>query len=280
MDRNSVLIEADELLTKSDDKNMRIFDTTLLFFGGAGQTAYQQYQQAHIPGAAFFDHEKFSDSNSNYMLAIPPATELEKPIGELGINADSQVIVYACGVLPAATRAWWVLRYAGHNNVRILNGGLAAWQKAGGKVEQGVQNYAPTTFQARPRPAMFVNKEDVLAAMQADNVCTVNVLMRESYNAEHITGSICVPCLDLMTQAWDSFLPDEILANRLNELAHNQHIITYCGGGIAATVNAVAHLMIGHENVAVYDGSMYEWTAEGLPTEGKAIGEWEIWRQK
>ncbi len=284
MNRNRVLIEADELLNKLDDENLRIFDATLLFFGGAGLTADQQYQQAHIPGAAFFDHEKFSDPDSNYMLAILPATQLAKPIGELGINENSQVIVYACGVLPAATRAWWILRYAGHNNVRILNGGLAAWKKAGGKVEQGAQHYSPTIFKAHPRPEMFANKEEVLAATQDPNVRVVNVLMQASYDAEHIAGSSCLSCLDLMQgnlmQGLDAFLPDEQLAKRLEELARYRRIITYCGGGIAATVNAVAHFIVGHENVAVYDGSLYEWTAEGLPTEGAAIGEWEIWRQK
>jgi thiosulfate/3-mercaptopyruvate sulfurtransferase len=131
---------------------------------------------------------------------------------------------------------------------------------------------------------MFANKDEVLAAVNDANVRTVNVLMPISYDAEHITGSICVSCLDLMqgdlVRGVDAFLPDDKLANRLQELARYQRIITYCGGGIAATVNAVAHLIVGHENVAVYDGSMYEWTAEELPTEGAAKGEWEIWRQK
>jgi len=284
MNRDSVLIEADQLLKKLDDKNLRIFDATLMFFGGAGLTAYQQYQQAHIPGAAFFDHEKFSDPNSNHMLAILPATELAKPIGDLGIAEASQVIVYACGVIPAATRAWWILRYAGHNNVRILNGGLAAWKQAGGKIEQGAHHYSPTIFKARPRPEMFANKEEVLAAMNDKTVAIVNTLLPESYAAEHIVGSICVSCLDLLQgdlrRGIDAFVPDDQIAPRLNELAHYKRIITYCGGGIAATVNAVAHFMVGHENVAVYDGSLYEWIAEELPTEGTAIGEWEIWRQK
>jgi thiosulfate/3-mercaptopyruvate sulfurtransferase len=165
MNRATILIEADELQTKLDDKNIRIYDATLQFFGGSGQTPYHQYQQGHIPGAACFDHEKFADADSNYMLAILPISAMAKPVGELGIGEDSQVVVYACGMLPAATRAWWVLRYAGHNNVRILNGGLAGWKKAGGKIEQGARQYPPTVFNARPRPEMFANKAEVLAAM-------------------------------------------------------------------------------------------------------------------
>ena len=62
-----------------------------------------------------------------------------------------------------------------------------------------------------------------------------------------------------------SFLPADQLVSRLKEEAGHKRVITYCGGGIAATVNAMAHLMVGNKNVAVYDGSMDEWAGEGLP---------------
>jgi thiosulfate/3-mercaptopyruvate sulfurtransferase len=101
----------------------------------------------------------------------------------------------------------------------------------------------------------------------------------ESYEAAHIVGSSCLPCMDLM-QEMVAFLPDDELALRLQEKAQYKRIITYCGGGIAATVNAMAHLMVGHENVVVYDGSMSEWVGERLPTEGTAVEKWETWRQK
>jgi 3-mercaptopyruvate sulfurtransferase SseA len=82
--------------------------------------------------------------------------------------------------------------------------------------------------------------------------------------------------MDLM-QGLDYLLPDEQLASRLAEVSDHKRIITYCGGGIAAAVNAVAHLITGQENVAVYDGSMFEWLGEGLPIVGN--GRWEIWMQ-
>ena len=136
MNRESMLIEADELLTKLDDPNIRIYDATILFFRKESEpTAYEQYLQGHIPGAAFFDHQSFSDSSSDYMYMVLPEAELAGQIGNIGIAEDSEVVFYTTGMLPCATRAWWLLRYAGHNNVRVLNGGLAAWEKAGGKVE-------------------------------------------------------------------------------------------------------------------------------------------------
>jgi thiosulfate/3-mercaptopyruvate sulfurtransferase len=268
MERAELLIEADELLKKLGDENIRIFDASV---------ADSMYRQKHIPGAAYFDHDRFSDPDSPYLSTILPETRLAEQIGNAGISNDSEVILYACGMLPYAIRAWWVLQYAGHENVRVLNGGLSAWEKAGGPVEQETRHYEPARFQARFNPAMFASKEEILASMENDDVATVDVLPLESYEASHIVGSTCLSCMDLM-QDLEYLVPDEELAARLREISKHKRIITYCGGGIAAAVNAAAHLITGHENVAVYDGSLDEWLGEGLPVHG--TGNWEIWLQK
>ena len=265
MNRNKMLIEADDLLAKVDEPNIRIYDATILFFREESDpTAYEQYLTGHIPGAAFFDHQVFSDAGSNYMYMVAPEAELAKQIGNIGISEESEVVFYAADLLPCATRAWWVLRYAGHNNVRVLNGGLAAWKEAGGQLEQGLRQYEPATFECHLRPNMFAGKDEVLAAMENGQVCTVNTLTRESYEEAHITGSSLLPCMDLMHDMAAFVAHDEIAA-RLRAEAQHDRVITYCGGGIAATVNAMAHLMAGNENVTVYDGSMSEWVGEGLP---------------
>ena len=117
MNRSDVLIEADELLAKLGNKNIRIYDASIVD---------DMYQQGHIPGAAFFDHEKFSDPDKTYEYMLLPEDKFATQIGNIGISNDTEVIVYACGMLPYAARAWWVLRYAGHRNVRVLNGGLSS----------------------------------------------------------------------------------------------------------------------------------------------------------
>lgn len=268
MERADLLIEAEELLKKLGDENIRIFDASV---------ADTMYRQSHIPGAAFFDHDRFSDPDSRYLCTILPETRLAEQIGNAGISSDSEVILYACGMLPYAIRAWWVLRYAGHKRVRVLNGGLSAWEKAGGLVEQETRHYKPSRFEACFNPWMFASKEEILASMEDSDVATVNVLPLESYEASHIVGSSCSSCMDLM-QGFDYLLPDHELAARLSDVSKHERIITYCGGGIAAAVNAAAHLITGHENAAVYDGSMDEWLGEGLPVNG--TGNWEIWLQK
>jgi thiosulfate/3-mercaptopyruvate sulfurtransferase len=267
MNRNDVLIEADELLKKLGNPNIRIFDATI---------TDDVYTQRHIPGAVYFDHNRFSDTDSPYTCTILPEERLADAIGRAGISNDSEVILYACGMLPYALRAWWVLKYAGHKNVRVLNGGITAWEKAGGQVEQDARQYEPTNFTPHFNPSMFASKEEVLASTEDGEVAIVDVLPLESYESTHIVGSICVSCMDLM-QGLDYLLPDDQLAARLSELSNSKRIITYCGGGIAATVNAAGHLLAGHDNVAVYDGSLYEWLGEKLPTVG--TGKWEIWMQ-
>jgi thiosulfate/3-mercaptopyruvate sulfurtransferase len=267
MNQDSMLIEADELLKTLENENIRIYDATI---------ANDMYRQGHIPGAAFFDHGKFSDPQGDYDYTLLPEAKLVEQFGNIGISNESDVIFYSCGMLPYAARAWWMLRYAGHNNVRVLNGGLSAWKKAGGKIEQAARQYEPSIFRGSLRSGMFVNKEEVLQAIDDRDTSTVNVLPLQSYEASHIPGSSCIPCLDLM-QDMDYFLPDDQLALRLKEVSQHKRIITYCGGGIAAAVNAMAHVMTGHNNVAVYDGSLYEWLGEGLPVNG--TGKWEVWQK-
>ena len=243
MKRDSVLIEADELQEKWDHENMRIYDASV---------TNMMYLQGHIPGAAYFDHEKFSDPDSPYMCTILPEEALRAQIGNAGISNDADVVVYACGMVPYAARAWWVLRYAGHKNVRILNGGLSAWEKAGGQIEQAVRQYEPSVFKACFSPTMFASKEEVMASMEYENVATVDVLPIESYEASHIVGSTCLPCLDLM-QGMDYFLPDDQLASRLGELSKHKRIITYCGGGIA-----------GHGTLGISPRTLYTMQGAGL----------------
>jgi len=272
--RNQFLIEATELLTKIDGPNIKIFDGTVMFYIGLSPeeiakmpTAHQQYLAGHIPGAAFFDHQEFSNTESPYEYMLASDEKLVAQIGEVGIANDSEVILYTTGIFSCATRAWWLLKYAGLENVRVLNGGFSAWKEVGGSVEQQEKTYESTQFEGHFKPEMFADREEVQAAINMKGVYTENALTQDWYDNEHIPGSLCLPLTDLMVE-WDAFLPEDQLAAHLKNTNQHQRIITYCGGGIAATVNAMAYLMVGHDNVAVYDGSLFEWMGEGLPMEG------------
>lgn len=275
MNRDRVLIEAEELLTKIDDPNIRIYDATIIFSmllspeeAAKMPTAHKQYLAGHIPGAAFFDHQDFTDADSHYEFMLASDEKLAEQIGKIGISNDSEVIVYANGILASATRAWWILRYAGVENVRVLNGGLAAWKAAGGAEEQSEQKYPAAHFEPRFRPDMFASIDEVQAAIGKEGVYIENSLTQDWHDQEHIPGSHCLPLTDL-TIGWETFRPENQLLAHMKSVGEHMRIITYCGGGIAATLNAAAHLMAGDENVAVYDGSLFEWIGEGKPVESK-----------
>ena len=203
------------------------------------------------------------------MFMVPDETTLARELGDLGIGNDHTVVFYASESMMWATRAWWLLRYAGHRNVRVLNGSLATWT---GATESGDFSHEPASFTTNLTPAMFASKEDVLAAMNDGATCTINALPTPLYTGEtdvpyakkgHITGSHSHPFHELMDG--DRLKSDEELKKIFAEKVKQERLITYCGGGVAATLNASAALLAGVPAVSVYDGSMSEWNGNNLP---------------
>ena len=267
MKREELLIEEEELVTIIDNPNLRLFDATVVLNPAAAESGHDRYLAGHIPGSVFLDHAVISDPNSHLMYTIPDEKALGATIGALGISKDTPVVVYSTEMLAWATRIWWVLQYAGHRNVRVLNGGLQAWR---GALEIAENKYVPTTFNTDLSPQMFASKEEVLSSITDGSACVVNVLTPEMYKGEadvfyagHISGSVNHPFFELMDE--DYLLPDTTLAEILEQKMIGDRLITYCGGGIAATLNACVAKLVGVDDVAVYDGSMSEWMAEELP---------------
>jgi thiosulfate/3-mercaptopyruvate sulfurtransferase len=269
-----MLIEADELAGMIGDENLRIFDATIVFDPSA-EPAKERYLKAHIPGAVFLDHHSLSREDTELMFMLPGEAELADKIGAIGIGNDNPVVVYSTEMIGWATRIWWLLRYAGHRNVRVLNGGLAAWH---GLLEEGENSFEPASFNPSLSPDMFATREEVMDSLKEGSACVVNALTPEIYRGEtglpydgHISGSVNHPLMELMDGA--SLKSDEELKEIFAGKDTGDRMITYCGGGIAATVNACAAKLAGIEDVAVYDGSMSEWRSEGLPiTTGAETG--------
>jgi thiosulfate/3-mercaptopyruvate sulfurtransferase len=273
MDREDLLIEAEELASLIGEPDLRLFDSTVLMQGD--ETARDKYDNGHIPGAVFLDHAAISDPDAKAMYMVPDEAVLAKALGDLGISNDTMVVAYSTGEICWATRIWWVLRYAGHRNVRVLNGGFGAWR---GALETKPNQYEPATFSTSLSPDMFADKDEVMTAITDGGTCVVNALPEAIYTGDadifyagHITGSISNPMHDYMEGQY--LLPDETLKAKFADKVTDERLITYCGGGIAATLNACVAVLVGAKNVAVYDGSMNEWLNEELPvTKGQEPG--------
>lgn len=273
------LISAQELMQQLNDPAVRIYDTSVLLLaaeqGYTSQPGRERYLREHIPGAGFINlSEDWSDTRSPYNNTLPQIDALAEAIGRDGISNDNLVVLYSSSHLMWATRAWWLLRYAGHTNVKVLNGNLAAWLDAGLPVEAGAKVYAAATFSPSERADVFVSTAEMVAGME-EGVCTVNALSPALYEGTgefyygrrgHIPGSRSLYFSDLLENEF--FLPAEQLHQTLEArgMLSTSRTLIYCGGGIAATLEGFACALVGQENVGVYDGSMSEWAAnEELP---------------
>ncbi len=277
------LISADELAGDLDNANRRIFDATV-FLSPAPKAGYRaesglaRYEEGHIPGAAFLDLIRAaSDVSTGLGFSLPPVAQLEGLFAGLGVSNETEVVFYSTGHVMWATRAWWLLRYCGHQRAQVLDGGFDAWRGGGHPVSTEAGAYPAGDFKAAANSALFADKDAVVAAIGDQGVCTVNALSPAIYAGEgdftygrrgHIAGSINV--------FYDELLEDgcfkgeaglrEVLGGK--GMLDAPRVISYCGGGISATVDAFACLLVGQENVAVYDGSMAEWVRdESLPME-------------
>ena len=231
------------------------------------------YARAHIPGAGFADIPgALSDPASPFAFTLPAAEHFAAAIGRLGIGDGTHVVAYAQDAPMWATRLWWLLRYFGHDEVSVLDGGLAAWTAAGGPVEPGESTYPPRSFTARPRPVLLASLADVREITENGSACLVNSLSPEAFHGEgpgaysrpgRIPGSVNVPWNGLVDAATNRFRPPAELAAALGGggIRADQPVIAYCGGGISATVDLFALWLTGREDARLYDGSLTEWSA-------------------
>jgi len=138
------LVSPEELRDALGDERVRAFDTTVFLHRAVGGGPYTvesgriSYARAHIPGAGFADIPgALSDPASPFAFTLPAAEHFAAAAGRLGIGDGTHVVAYAQDTPMWATRLWWLLRYFGHDDTSVLDGGLAAWIAADGPVEPG-----------------------------------------------------------------------------------------------------------------------------------------------
>ena len=259
-----------------NEPELRLFDTAV-FLTPQGQGGYtvtsgrEKYLQSHIPGAGFIDlTEAWADTSGALNFTLPDMAQLSAAIGASGISREHRVVLYSSGHLMWATRAWWLLHHAGHENIAILNGNFSAWQAAGYPLSSGAESYPACTFEPAPDAARFADTKTVEAGMHG-KACVINALTRALYEGTgdfyyqrrgHIPGSKLMYYDDVLDN--EHFLPADALQAMLESqgMLSADRVITYCGGGIAATLDAFACKLMGQDNVAVYDGSMSEWVQD------------------
>ena len=282
------LVTTDWLAEHLDDPNVRVLDVTAKLTGKLENRAEEEcYAASHIPGSLFFDVSSgkgvLSDPDAALPWMWPSPDRLTESLAAVGVGRDTRVVLVArtpregidSGTM-WCTRAWWTLHHSGVDCV-ILVGGLERWEAerrpltADQSVVPDVVAFVPATGWESAR----ATKDDVLAAVQGDGtaapVWLVDALPADSFDgtgtsygprAGHISGAINVPFRSLIEAETAAFVEPTAVHAALSEagLLGDENVITYCGGAIAATVDAFALALFGKTNVAVYDGSLMEWT--------------------
>jgi thiosulfate/3-mercaptopyruvate sulfurtransferase len=238
------------------------------------------YEEAHLPGAVFLDldRELASPSGEGGRHPLPTAASVEATFRRLGITPDRDVVVHDGGVAAAAARAWWVLRWAGHERVRVLDGGLPAWVAAGGAVESG---------DVVPEPASdVVVRLGALPVLEADDVLggRAEVLLDarapERFRGEtepidpvagHVPGAVNVPTATLLGPD-GRYLPPAPLREVLAAAGGTggPAVGAYCGSGVTAAQLVLALHEVGVD-AALYAGSWSEWIRD--PARPVAVGD-------
>lgn len=280
------LISADELEARLGEPNLRIFECTtyLAYEEGTGRpysvvSGRADYEAGHVPGAGFLDLQAdFSEAGSPYSFCLPTPEAAAAAFGRHGLGDGCKAVLYARGSLQWATRFWWMLRWLGFDDAAVLDGGFETWTAEGRPVSTGPSAYPPATLSIAPRPELFVGRDEVLAAIDEDRTCTINALSGELHRGENarygrpgrVPSSVNVPAASLYEAASLRILDADAVAQAFADVGatRDKKIIAYCGGGIAATLDAFLLHQLGHRDVAVYDASMSEWAKdETLPIE-------------
>ncbi|MGW4383473.1 sulfurtransferase [Kitasatospora sp. NPDC004531] len=242
-----------------------------------GPPGAEEYAKGHLPGAHYLDLDQdLADPPGRAGRHPLPATErLTAALRRAGVTATRPVVAYDAGPSLSAARAWWLLRWAGHPDVRVLDGGLAAWLAAGHALSTEAPAPGDSDFTVEPGRLPTVDITQVAGA-----ALLLDARAGERYRGEtepidpragHIPGAVSAPTTENLA-ADGRFLPAAELASRFAALGVTEPAKTavYCGSGVTAAHQLLALEVAGYEGAALYPGSWSEWSAD--PENPVAVG--------
>jgi thiosulfate/3-mercaptopyruvate sulfurtransferase len=217
-----------------------------------------------IPGAQDFNIDDIADPVSPFAHTVPTEEIFAAKVSALGVGNDDLVIVYdRGGIAMAAARAWWMFRLFGHENVKILDGGLPAWVKAGNAaVEKPAALPTPASFRVTFKPELLKKIQQVSDNLIRKTFTVIDARDSKRFENGHIPEALSLPYAGLLN-ADGTLKPKDQLEKAFQSTTADlqKDIACSCGSGVTACVNALALYELGKKDVAVYDGSWTEWGA-------------------
>lgn len=268
---HSQLVSIEWLREHLEDPDLVILDASVPPVVPGFESVNSAGQLKVIPGARRFDYDTdICKPDSGLPHMMPSAELFENKVRQLGINSDSNIVVYDDSGIYASPRAWWMFKAMGHDRVAVLDGGLPEWIAAGLPL---ADNYARPTrrgdFQAAERSGLFCDAETVLKSLDDESVDVLDARSsgrfyglepepRPGVRGGHMPGARNLPCRQVLDGHF--MKPADQLRAILADLARPEHtVITSCGSGITACILTLAAARAGYDKLAVYDGSWAEW---------------------
>ncbi|WP_265520671.1 sulfurtransferase [Oerskovia flava] len=233
---------------------------------------HAQYLAGHLPGAVYVDLESelaAPASPASGRHPLPDVDALQAAARRWGVRADSDVVVYDAVGGTSAARAWWLLRWAGHGQVRILDGGLEAWLRAGRDLETGDVVPEPGDVVVRPGAMPVLGPDDAAHLASSGTGVLLDARAAERYRGEiepvdpragHVPGAVSAPTADNLTTD-GTFLDESALAARFRGLGAvpGARVGVYCGSGVTAAHEVAALAAVGVD-AALWAGSWSQWS--------------------
>ncbi|MEQ8825284.1 MAG: 3-mercaptopyruvate sulfurtransferase [Filomicrobium sp.] len=274
------IVETDWLADHLSAPDLVVLDASW-YLPAANRNGHEEFLAEHIPGAQFFDIDELSDETSDLPHMLPSTVKFASRMKEMGIGDGVRVVIYDSAGIFSAARAWWTFRVMGHEDVKVLNGGLPKWKAEGRPVEDGpAKKRASVHFTPRVNSALVSDSDDISGYIKNGQAEIVDARPPARFTGEepeprpglrlgHMPGAKNLPFGQLINSDGTLKSEEEIRAALADANVNTQaSIATTCGSGVSAAIIALALASIGRPDVSVYDGSWAEWGQDnGLPVE-------------
>ncbi|WFR66963.1 rhodanese-like domain-containing protein [Curtobacterium flaccumfaciens] len=264
---------ADELVVL--DASVHTVGTGLETMWRPAQDSYEE--RGHVPGARYADLVgAFSTPDADVPFTRPGADRFESAARDLGVTNTSTVVVYDDSVGEWSARLWWIFRSFGFDAVAVLDGGFTKWRDEGRPVRIGALRTSPkgpetstgtdaasSPFLAGEERPLWADHDRVLRAVRGEQPASLVFAAPESaLGPEHppiVPGSTPIAVDTIVDPTTNAYLRGPALQQAFASVLGADEVVTYCGVGSAACVDALALTILGHEKVSVYDGSLVDW---------------------
>jgi thiosulfate/3-mercaptopyruvate sulfurtransferase len=239
----------------------------------------KDYTKVHIPGAVNLWHKDlYKEGDIDALLKSPE--EIAEILGNLGISEDKTIVIYDSGKAKFAGRIYWVLKYMGAKDVRILDGHMKMWRKGRKPVTKDETEITPVKFKASPVDSIFATIDYVKSHMKNKDFTLVDAREEDEFIGKkgltkrkgHIPGAIRIDFVEVLNED-GTMKSKEDLAKVFKDagVTPDKDVVLYCESSVRAGIMYLALTSIlDYPKVRVYDGALYEWSAdEANPVVGK-----------